>query len=471
MWQRPQRQDVSQLESARRVSEDVKKENAEVKQMLTAEVGGDREPLPDSLNTCRGLEAKRVSLEEKIKYLKREVWDHRQRKQVACANMLATDRQQWNDRIQTLMVAAITGGGDGRGASPVLQAAARRRNLQAQRRMNVMAAVGMAKSNDEASEFALRAHDDDDGRVDNDGVHESFNGVGQAVSEEDLGVVFRRGVLEARDAMLANGTKVDEQWIDQLLGLPAMTVRGVEKGAMAAAAAKPLDADARLKAQEKWEAAIKGVSKNMFADVEVKIEDQRVVAGFIRRTSDAENSMPHLYAGLEREEGAGASYDAKFAKFKARRAEQRAKVLHKQAGHTETGAYVGITRVMGRLKQVDRILDPGAPPEYRRCALVGNSQRNLIHEYGEEIDSHDTVFRMNNGPTAGFEKFVGTRTTHRIINNQWAGLYGAPIHNLRRLPLEWNSTLLVSRTDHDQFYATAQAVKQRRRGGLFAPHV
>ena len=108
------------LKAALRVAEDVKKENAEVKQMLTAEVGGDREPLPESLNTCRGLEAKRVSLEEKIKYLKREVWDHRQRKQVACANMLATDRQQWNDRIQTLMVAAITGGGDGRGASPAL---------------------------------------------------------------------------------------------------------------------------------------------------------------------------------------------------------------------------------------------------------------------------------------------------------------------------------------------------------------
>jgi hypothetical protein len=208
---------------------------------------------------------------------------------------------------------------------------------------------------------------------------------------------------------------------------------------------------------------IEGVSKEMFEDVEVKIDDRNVVAGFVRRTSDAENSMPHLYAGLEREGGAAATLnDAKFAKFKQRRAEQRAKVLHKQAGHTETGAYVGITRVMGRLKQVDQILDPGAPPEYRRCALVGNSQRNLIHEYGEEIDAHDTVFRMNNGPTAGFEKFVGTRTTHRIINNQWAGLYGAPIHNLRRLPLEWNSTLLVSRTDHDQFYATAQAVKQRR---------
>ena len=126
------------LKAALRTVEDVKRENTEVKQMLTAEATGEgRDPLPDALNTCRGLEAKRVSLEEKIKYLKREVWDHRQRKQVACANLLATDRQQWNDRIMTLMVAAFTGGGDGRGASPVLQAAARRRTYRLKCRMNV----------------------------------------------------------------------------------------------------------------------------------------------------------------------------------------------------------------------------------------------------------------------------------------------------------------------------------------------
>ena len=54
-----------------------------------------------------------MSLEEKVRCLKREVWDHRQRKQLACANMLANDRLQWTDRMQTLMVAAITVGTDG----------------------------------------------------------------------------------------------------------------------------------------------------------------------------------------------------------------------------------------------------------------------------------------------------------------------------------------------------------------------
>ena len=118
--------------------------------------------------------------------------------------------------------------GDGRGATPLLQAAAQRRNLQAQRDMNVIAPDDMRGAAAEdggaaqpaAAAVATRADD----------APEAFNGVGEAVKEQDLGVVFRRGVLEARDAMLANGTAVDEQWIDQLLQMPAITVRGGVKG-------------------------------------------------------------------------------------------------------------------------------------------------------------------------------------------------------------------------------------------------
>jgi hypothetical protein len=32
-----------------------------------------------------------------------------------------------------------------------------------------------------------------------------------------------------------------------------------------------------------------------------------------------------------------------------------------------------------------------------------------LRRYSAAIDGHDTVFRMNNGPTAGFEKFVVRR--------------------------------------------------------------
>ena len=67
---------------------------------------------------------------------------------------------------------------------------------------------------------------------------------------------------------------------------------------------------------------------------------------------------------------------------------------------------------------------------------------------------------MNNGPTLlGFEKYVGTKTTHRIVNNLWTKAYGASVYNLARLPLEWNSTLLVSRTDGEEFYSVASELK------------
>ncbi|XP_055075278.1 CMP-N-acetylneuraminate-beta-galactosamide-alpha-2,3-sialyltransferase 1 [Misgurnus anguillicaudatus] len=51
----------------------------------------------------------------------------------------------------------------------------------------------------------------------------------------------------------------------------------------------------------------------------------------------------------------------------------------------------------------------------RRCAVVGNSGNLLGSRYGALIDSNDFVIRMNEGPTAGFERDVGSMTTHRLI--------------------------------------------------------
>ena len=41
---------------------------------------------------------------------------------------------------------------------------------------------------------------------------------------------------------------------------------------------------------------------------------------------------------------------------------------------------------------------------------------------GEEIDRHRAVFRLNNAPTEGFEEFVGRRTTHRLVQADYAQL-------------------------------------------------
>lgn len=60
---------------------------------------------------------------------------------------------------------------------------------------------------------------------------------------------------------------------------------------------------------------------------------------------------------------------------------------------------------------------------WRRCAVVGNSGHLLGTAYGAEIDAHDVVMRINQAPTATYEKFVGKRTTHRLLNRLWTLAY------------------------------------------------
>eukprot|EP00899_Mesostigma_viride_P024710 jgi/Mesvir1/5423/Mv15486-RA.1 len=57
---------------------------------------------------------------------------------------------------------------------------------------------------------------------------------------------------------------------------------------------------------------------------------------------------------------------------------------------------------------------------FTTCAVVGNGGIMLEDAtLGAVIDAHDAVFRFNDGPTRGFEPFVGKRTTFRALNNNW----------------------------------------------------
>ena len=52
----------------------------------------------------------------------------------------------------------------------------------------------------------------------------------------------------------------------------------------------------------------------------------------------------------------------------------------------------------------------------------------MLHEEdGPEIDSFDCVFRMNLAPTTGFERYVGGKTTFRVIRKTITP-EGVPLH-------------------------------------------
>lgn len=52
-----------------------------------------------------------------------------------------------------------------------------------------------------------------------------------------------------------------------------------------------------------------------------------------------------------------------------------------------------------------------------QCALVSSSGQMLGAGVGEEIDKIECVIRMNNAPTGGYEKDVGSRTSVRVVSH------------------------------------------------------
>uniref|UniRef100_A0A3B4H671 CMP-N-acetylneuraminate-beta-galactosamide-alpha-2,3-sialyltransferase 1-like n=1 Tax=Pundamilia nyererei TaxID=303518 RepID=A0A3B4H671_9CICH len=56
-----------------------------------------------------------------------------------------------------------------------------------------------------------------------------------------------------------------------------------------------------------------------------------------------------------------------------------------------------------------------SPDLCRTCAVVGNSGNLNGSHYGPLIDFHDIVIRINLGPTKGFERDVGNKTTYHVM--------------------------------------------------------
>lgn len=85
-------------------------------------------------------------------------------------------------------------------------------------------------------------------------------------------------------------------------------------------------------------------------------------------------------------------------------------------------AQVGVKKCTNRTicEENLNILLPAKPPfhprQFRTCAVVGNSGDLLKTEFGEEIDSHDAVFRENEAPVnQKYAKHVGLKRDFRLV--------------------------------------------------------
>lgn len=52
----------------------------------------------------------------------------------------------------------------------------------------------------------------------------------------------------------------------------------------------------------------------------------------------------------------------------------------------------------------------------KSVAIVGSSGHLLERDYAQKIDNHDIIIRFNQARVEGYEEYVGTKTTFRIVN-------------------------------------------------------
>lgn len=100
--------------------------------------------------------------------------------------------------------------------------------------------------------------------------------------------------------------------------------------------------------------------------------------------------------------------------------------------------------------------------KFNSCAVVGSSGYLKLAQFGQAIDTHDVVVRLNQSPVKAFARWVGTKTTIRILNSLWSAHYGSGRYEGMNLPLEKNVTIIVSRTTGHSFDKIVDTIKKKR---------
>ncbi|KAL3927511.1 MAG: hypothetical protein SGPRY_002787 [Prymnesium sp.] len=75
-------------------------------------------------------------------------------------------------------------------------------------------------------------------------------------------------------------------------------------------------------------------------------------------------------------------------------------------------------QMLTRLREYHRNVSQPVRCRYETCAVVGSSGNLRGKQYGQLIDAHEAVFRVNAAPVHRHEEAVGARTTWRFMNSE-----------------------------------------------------
>lgn len=88
---------------------------------------------------------------------------------------------------------------------------------------------------------------------------------------------------------------------------------------------------------------------------------------------------------------------------------------------------------------------PFVPRQFGRCAVIGNSGDLLKTNFGDEIDGFDAVVRENGAPIQNYTKYVGRKSTFRLLNRGSA----KALDKVAELDDTGKEVLIVKTTIHD----------------------